>query len=237
MCVNLLILRKRDTTERGKTGKKEKMAKLHFFYGVMGAAKSTELIINAYKLKNSGKQYEVLKPAADNRDSDSEIVSRIGLREPAKALQNLQSYIPKEDTQFILIDEIQFFSVQDIDILNHIAKDLDKTIFCYGLLIDSNGGKFSASDWLFKVCNEKHRLEAVCEFQDCRKLATHHLRFSTKTGNVVRNGNQVEIGDSKEQSSDKSFYKSVCPCHFNMAYFKQPSFNWYRYIKEAQRTK
>ncbi|MBR5903924.1 MAG: hypothetical protein IKZ49_00125 [Alphaproteobacteria bacterium] len=210
------------------------MAKLHFFYGVMGAAKSTELIINAYKLKNSGKQYEVIKPAIDTRDSESEVVSRIGLKEPATALDNLDSYAPKEETKFILVDEIQFFSVQDIDRLNHIAKDLDKTVFCYGLLLDSNGNRFPASDWLFKVCNEKHRLEAVCELPECRKLATHHLRFNAETGDVVRNGNQVEVGDSKEKLASQSFYKSVCPQHFTSIYIKQPSFNWYRYMRETQ---
>lgn len=210
------------------------MAKLHFFYGVMGAAKSTELIINAYKLRDSGKQYEVLKPTIDTRDSKSEVVSRTGLREPATALDNLDSYTPKEETEFLLIDEIQFFAVQDIDRLNHIAKDLDITVFCYGLLMDSNGNKFDTSNWLFKVCNEKHRLEAVCECLKCRKLATHHLRFDAETGDVIRNGKQVEVGDSKEKVESKSFYKSVCPQHFTSVYFKQPSFNWYRYIRESQ---
>ena len=88
------------------------MAKLHFFYGVMGAAKSAELCINAYKLRKAGKKYEVLKPAVDTRDSLTEVVSRIGLREPAMALVNLDSYTPKKDTKFVLIDEVQFFLYQ-----------------------------------------------------------------------------------------------------------------------------
>ena len=72
------------------------MAKLHFTYGVMAASKSAELCIQAHNLRVSGNSYEVLKPSAENRDSETEVVSRIkGLREPARALPNLDNYEQK----------------------------------------------------------------------------------------------------------------------------------------------
>ena len=188
------------------------MAKLHFFYGVMASSKSALLGINAYNLTRQGKQWEAIKPAIDNRDSDTNIVSRTGIVTKARALKNLNSYKPKEGTDFLLIDEVQFFTPQDIDKLHHIAKDQDVTVFCYGLLLDSNGKRFPASDWLYKICNEKHRVEAVCEMPGCKKLATHHLRFD-KNNNVVCGGDQVEVGANQ--------YKSVCAAHWRAIYHKE----------------
>ena len=205
------------------------MAKLHFFYGVMGAAKSAELCINAYKLRKAGKKYEVLKPAVDNRDSLTEVVSRIGLREPAMALVNLDSYMPKKDTKFVLIDEVQFFSVSDIHKIVNIADTSNITIFCYGLTVDSNGNMFPASAALFAANPESHEYEVVCEMPECDNHASHHLRFD-QNGNIIRGGKQVEVGDSQ--------YLSVCrPCFHK--YYDNPSENllWYLYKKRSQNTK
>ena len=89
------------------------MAKLHFYYGVMSSSKSALLCINAYNLRRTDNKFEVIKPSIDNRDSTSKIVSRIGLSTDARALPNLDIYKPKRGTQFILVDEVQFFSPKD----------------------------------------------------------------------------------------------------------------------------
>ena len=185
------------------------MAKIHFYYGVMASSKSALLCINAYNLNRTGNKYEVLKPTTDNRDSTSEIVSRIGLHTPALALKNLDKYKPKRGTQFILIDEVQFFTPKDIDKLFQIADNSKITIFCYGLVVDSNGNMFPASERLFALNAERHEIETVCEMAGCVNSATHHLRFNTN-GDVVRGGSQVEVGASQ--------YKSVCRQHFRKLY-------------------
>ena len=192
------------------------MAKLHFYYGVMASSKSALLCINAYNLKRTGNKFEVIKPSADNRDSTSKIVSRIGLSTDARAMPNLDNYKPKRDTQFILIDEVQFFSPSDIDKLVEIADNSKTTIICYGLVVDSNGNMFPASKRLFEANAEKHEIETVCEMPGCVNSASHHLRFDDQ-GNVIRGGSQVEVGASQ--------YKSVCRQHFNSIYYKLPNFN------------
>ena len=188
------------------------MAKLHFYYGVMASSKSALLCINAYNLNRTGNKYEVLKPSTDNRDSATEIVSRVGLHTAARALPNLKDYKPKRGTQFILIDEVQFFSPSDIDKLFQIADNSKITIFCYGLVVDSNGNMFPASERLFAMNAERHEIETVCEMPGCVNSATHHLRFTEK-GDIVRGGSQVEVGASQ--------YKSVCRQHFRKLYYEQ----------------
>lgn len=188
------------------------MSKIHFYYGVMSASKSAMLGINAFNFDRTGNKWEAIKPITDDRDSDTDIVSRIGIKTKAIALENLDNYTPKKRTQFLLIDEVQFFSPKDIDKLVKIADSSKITIFCYGLKVDSNGDLFPASAKLISVADELHCMETVCEMPRCREMASHHIRFDAN-GNVVHNGTSVEVGASQ--------YKSVCRKHFYKMYYPQ----------------
>lgn len=205
------------------------MAKLHFYYGVMSSSKSAMLGINAFNFNRTDNKWEAIKPATDNRDSDTDIVSRIGIKTKATALQNLDNYKPKHSTQFILVDEVQFFSPRDIEKLVQIADTTNITIFCYGLKVDSNGNLFPASAKLLAEADELHPMETVCEMPRCSLMASHHIRFDSK-GNIIRGGNQVEVGASQ--------YKSVCRKHFHQLY-DDPSAKLCRYVFErnSQKTK
>ena len=188
------------------------MAKIHFYYGVMSSSKSAMLGINAFNFNRTGNKWEAIKPTTDNRDSDTNIVSRVGIQTPAKALKNLDNYKLKKGTQFLLVDEVQFFSPNDIDKLVQSADASNITIFCYGLKVDSNGDLFPSSAKLIAVADELHCMETVCEMPRCKEMASHHIRFDAN-GNVVRHGNQVEVGASQ--------YKSVCRKHFYKMYYPQ----------------
>lgn len=185
------------------------MAKIHFYYGVMGSSKSAELGINAFNFERTGNKWIAIKPTTDDRDSKTDIVSRIGVKTKAMALKNLDKFNPKRGTQFILVDEVQFFSPADIDKLVYIADHSKITVVCYGLMIDSNQNIFPASKHLVEVGAELHRMDSVCEMDNCTRLATHHIRFD-KDKNVIRDGQQVEVGAIQ--------YKSVCRIHYNELY-------------------
>ena len=205
------------------------MAKLHFYYGVMASSKSALLGINAFNFVRTENKWEAIKPATDNRDSATDIVSRIGIRTKARALKNLDNYKPKHGTQFILVDEVQFFSPKDIEKLVHIADTSKITIFCYGLKVDSNNNLFPASAKLLAEADELHQMETVCEIPRCSSMASHHIRFD-EAGNIIRGGNQVEVGASQ--------YKSVCRKHFHKLYDDQTA-NLMQYVraKRLQKTK
>ena len=182
------------------------MANLHFHYGTMGCSKSALLIINAYNQNKNGNKTEIIKPKVDNRFSSDAVNSRIGISAPAVVMESLVNWRPMPDTKMVLIDEIQFFSPSDIDHLVHIADNSPVIIMCYGLMIDSNECIFPASRRLIEVGAKLHRMESTCQIPG---LATHHLRFDN-TGNVVRAGAQIAVGDG--------MYKSVCRRHFNALY-------------------
>ncbi len=181
------------------------MANLHFHYGVMGAAKTAQLLTTAFNLMQTGKRVEIIKPQRDDRFSDNEIVSRIGLRMPALSLKNFDSYIPKPDTQFILIDEVQFFSSGDVDKLARIINYSKVIIMGYGLMTDSNEHLFPASQRLIEVGAKLHLIEANCQIDGCMNLATHNARFDAN-GHIITNGPQIAVGADR--------YRSVCRMHF-----------------------
>ena len=198
----MLILFPRDAESKER---KAIMAKLHFYYGVMASSKSALLGINAYNFTRTDNKWEAIKPSIDNRDSETKIVSRIGISTMARALPNLDDYKPKRSTQFILVDEVQFFQPSDIEKLVQIADNSNITIFCYGLKLDSNGNLFPAAAKLLAEADELHQMETVCEIPRCTSMASHHIRFDVQN-NIIRDGNQVEVGASQ--------YKSVCRKHF-----------------------
>lgn len=186
------------------------MADLKFMYGTMGSGKSGRIIDTAYSLRASGKRVEALKPAFDNRDSNTDIVSRSrNTRLPAVVLKNLNGYRPRPDTQFILVDEVQFFSPSDIQALVRIANTTPIVVMCYGLLLDSDQAMFPASAALIQSGAELEEMRTCCQINGCLNHATHHLRFDG-AGNVVRRGAQCQVGDSA--------YKSVCRQHFYNMY-------------------
>lgn len=188
------------------------MANLHFHYGVMGSSKSAQLIINAYNFRKNGVATEVIKPSTDTRFGATTIDSRIGLSVDATALGNLENWSPDAETKVILVDEVQFFSPSDIDKLVHIADTQNKIVMCYGLMVDSNEKLFPASARLVAVGAKLHAMASNCQIHGCMKMATHHLRFDS-SGNVVRAGQQIELGDGN--------YKSVCRMHYNQFYKNQ----------------
>ena len=176
----------------------------------MSSSKSATLGINAFNFNRTKNKWEAIKPLKDDRDSTTNIISRIGIETKATALENLDNYTPKKGTQFLLIDEVQFFSPKDIEKLVKIADSSKITILCYGLKIDSNGDLFPTSAKLISVADELHCMETVCEMPRCCEMASHHLRFDLN-GNVVRGGPSVEVGASQ--------YKSVCRKHFYKLYY------------------
>lgn len=185
------------------------MANLHFHYGVMSSSKSAALLINAYNFRKNGIKIELIKPSKDVRFSCDTINSRIGLSDTALALTDFKEYIPGTDTKVLLVDEVQFFTPSDIDILVDIADNKNKIIMCYGLMVDSNENIFPASRRLIEVGAKLHRMESNCQIPGCMHLATHHLRFDSN-GHVIRAGDQFALGDEN--------YKSVCRKHFNEYY-------------------
>jgi thymidine kinase len=190
------------------------MANLHFFYGTMGAAKSTKLIQDRYNFIQNGTRVYVIKPQTD-RHPEPKITTRIGLECPAAIHERLNVVKLREIPEFaaatvVLVDEVQFFTAPDIDALVTLADAYKQRVFCYGLMVDVNEKLFPASKHLIEVGAKLHELPVSCQMPGCQKLANHHLRY-TLDGIVIRNGDAVCVDDGCVK------YISVCRTCYDKA--------------------
>ena len=62
------------------------MAKLYFKYGAMGSSKTATALITKYNYEERGMKVWLIKPAADSRDGQFMLKSRIGLSSECEAI-------------------------------------------------------------------------------------------------------------------------------------------------------
>lgn len=181
------------------------MAKLYFRYGAMNCGKTTALLQTAHNYSESGQRAIIMKPAVDTK-MKSCVTSRLGISREVDLLvgedNDLYEYFKKKDSELdcILIDEVQFLTVAQIEQLYRVAVVLNIPVICYGLRADFRMDGFPASSRLLELAHSITEMKNVCS---CGKKATCNLRLVN--GIPVFKGNQVEIDDS-----DFISYKAVC---------------------------
>lgn len=192
-----------------------KSGKLIFKYGTMGAGKSLLLIATAHNFQERSIPFIILKSAIDNRDGEDVIHSRaLGNKEciTLQLTDNIYNIISeymktcseKDKLQWILIDEAQFLTKSQVDELGAIADDFGINVMCYGLRTDFKTELFPGSKRLFEISDTLEEIKSSCF---CGKKTIFNARID-KDGNLLKEGNQIEIG-----GDDK--YISLCrKCYF-----------------------
>lgn len=190
------------------------MAKLKFYYGVMGAGKTTELIKTYDIYKRKGLDPVVIKPIIDDREGVQKGWGTTSSRLiknpiPAYYFENAKNEIWKLDYGVILVDEAQFISREDILFLTDIVEKQKIDVIAYGLKTDVNGNLFKGAADLLVFADETKELETICENPNCQNKASMHLRYVD--GELDKSGNSVAI------EKGNVTYKSVCrPCWNNV---------------------
>ena len=117
------------------------MAKVHFFYSTMNAGKSTALLQSNYNYQERGMQTLLLTPKVDADANKSMVHSRIGLEAPAivvDADMNIFEYvsetIKEKEIACVLVDEVQFFSKQQVRQLCQVSDILNIPAMCLSLI-------------------------------------------------------------------------------------------------------
>ena len=119
--------------------------KLYFRYGTMGSAKTALLLTTAYNFEERGMRYVCLKPFVDTRESTNVIRSRIGIERECRWIYHETDIYEMAREMFgqtdavidwILVDEAQFLTADQIDQLSRIVDDFGSNVICYGLRTD-----------------------------------------------------------------------------------------------------
>lgn len=188
------------------------MSKLFFYYGPMGSSKSLRLLTTAYDFEEKGVQIMVLKPALDTRDGEGIIRSRAGLERKCimadkdvnlyKAIKAYKNVLASqlETLKWVIIDECQFLTEEQVDQLSDAVDFLDVNVMCFGLRTDFQSHLFPGSKRLFELADDIEEIKSTCECGE-RKTSIN-ARFD-ENGEIMIEGSQVEIG-----GNDK--YRAIC---------------------------
>ncbi len=197
------------------------MAKLFFRYSAMDAGKTLDLLKVAYNYNDRGQHTLILTSIIDRRAGDNNVKSRLGLNKEAISTQigdNLFDLIKLENEKqhiaCILIDEIHFFSVEQINQISDVVDYLNIPIICYGLRSDYRGIAFPSAAQLLAIADTIEELKTICH---CGRKATFNMLI--KNGIAVKTGESIVVDDDKLQKQDTR-YMSVCRRHWKEGKWK-----------------
>lgn len=186
------------------------MAQLYFNYAAMNAGKSAALLTAAHNYYERGMGTLILKPSVDNRESASEVVSRIGLRKEANIVtpdMDLFEFYKwaesQKDIHCVFVDEAQFLTSDQVFELCQIVDHYNIPVMCYGLRTDFRGFLFEGSKALLSVADKLVELKGVCH---CGRKSTMVARIR-EDGSAITDGDQVVIGGNDS-------YVSLCRKHW-----------------------
>lgn len=201
------------------------MAKLYFRYGAMSSGKSAYLLQAAYNYEVSGRKILIAKPNTDIK-SGQEVSSRLGISRKIDFTINKETNIFNLFNEYnqehmqntgtsiacLLVDEVQFLTVEHINQLLKISTLLDIPVIGFGIRTDFMTHGFEGSNRLMQIADSIEEMKTICS--KCGKgKATLNARKIN--GEYTFEGQQVEIDlNSDPKASNKNHkvsYESLCP--------------------------
>ncbi len=193
------------------------MAVLRFSFGTMGSGKSTLALQIHHNLAVRGLRGLLLTKL--DRDG-VQVTSRLGVSAPAVEVSTdldvfelAKSRLPLD---FLVCDEVQFYTADQCDQLARIVDDIGIDVFAFGLITDFRGLLFDGTRRMLEVADERveMQVEARCW---CGSRATHNARVVN--GVVVYEGETVVVGDTADAPSERLFgdsvrYELLCRRHY-----------------------
>lgn len=197
------------------------MAKLFFRYSAMDAGKTLDLLKVAYNYEDRGQHTLVITSAIDRRAGDNKVRSRIGFDKEATSTtieDNLFNLIKAQNEQqkiaCVLIDEIHFFSSEQIIQLSDVVDYLNIPVICYGLRSDYRGEPFPAATTLLAIADTLEEVKTICH---CGRKANFNMLV--RDGVAVKQGASVVVDDENLKKIDTK-YVSVCRRHWKDGVWK-----------------
>ena len=179
------------------------MAKLYFRSGAMSSSKTANAIMVKYNYGEQGQRAILVKPRTDTRDGLHIMKSRSGVMDECTLFDELDmEAVKRRDYDCIIVDEAQFLSKKEVELLTDIVDDYNVPVICYGLRADFRGELFEGSKWLLAWADSIEEVKTICW---CGRKATFNARV--QNGHIVREGEQIMMGGN-------SAYVSLCRRHW-----------------------
>lgn len=184
--------------------------------GTMRSAKSAQLIMKGYSLDEQGKKVLTFKPEMDTRDGAFVVSRALPIKRRATIVPQesdgsiMSSMTWAENPDVILIDELQFFTIPQIEKLAEISLTYDVDIFTYGLMLSYNGKMFEPIKRALECGFKMKTIDMSCDH--CNNDATHHTLYID--GMLQIDGEAINVENTKDKTQ---VYESVCYSCFQRA--------------------
>ena len=194
------------------------MAELLYFTGTMDSGKSTLALQTNHNYAARGRVGRLF--TSHDRAGAARVSSRLGLvHEALEVGPDLDFWHVVVDAlthgariDYLICDEAQFYSPQQVDQLARVVDELQIDVFCFGILTDFRTSLFPGSARLVELADRMLTLqvEALCW---CGKRATHNAR--TENGEMVTEGDVVVVGDVSDLDEPPAEigYEVLCRQH------------------------
>lgn len=190
--------------------------KILFKFGTMGSGKSLHLLATAHNFQEHSIPFLIFKSAIDTRDGENTIHSRaLGDRECVSVISSDDIYEIVSDyykknyegvdlLRWILVDEAQFLTVEQVEQLAAVADTFGINVICYGLRTDFQTHLFPASKRLFELADSVEEIKSSC-YCGCKTIFNARVNSNKE---IVTDGEQIEVGGDDR-------YVSLCrKCYF-----------------------
>lgn len=175
------------------------MGKFYFYYGTMGAGKTSMAINKAYEFKERNKKTYVYLPSSIPYEVKIESRNGLSINVSNELLgDNHLQFI--EDNSAIIIDEAQFLSDEAVVTLKDLSCFNNVMVFCFGLMSDFTGKMFEGTKRIIELADSIREVPCMCS--KCEKKAQYNFRLDVNTEQMLL---------------DKSKYIPLCYKCFNKA--------------------
>jgi len=196
------------------------VAELVFFCGTMDCGKSTLALQMHHNHAARGRGGVLF--TQNDRAGEHVLSSRLGLSVPAHEVnpgtdfwdEVVQRRSRGARVDFLICDEAQFYSAEQVEQLGRVVDDLDVDVFAFGITTDFRTRLFAGSARLLELADrvETLQVQALCW---CGARATHNAR--TEHGAMVVEGAQVVVGDVAVPAEDDAVgYEVLCRKHHRL---------------------
>lgn len=197
------------------------MSSLIFVFGPVSSSKTIQLITQAHQIRQiHGKDcIKLMKPGFDTRYGYNKITSAVGVGIEADFIINENDSIMKLDIEphsYLLVDEIQFFTIKQIYELRKLSIEKDIHIECFGLLKDFRNNLFQASAKLLELADKIVSVFAFCFLCSKQKLNCNQ-KNATYNMKIISNGDKIiptMDGASKECGGIEKYIPVCSNCYY-----------------------
>ena len=185
------------------------MAKLYFRYGAVGSAKTLNLLAVAHNYRLQSKEVLLIKPQVDERFGVNLVKSRAGLSAEADIVLANGDEAALLDAEglagisCVLVDEAQFLTTRQIEMLRELTVRFDVPVICYGLRTDFKSRLFPASQRLFELADSVEEVKTTCFF--CNRKAIFNMKHSN--GKATMDGPVIDLG------CEEKYFPSCFQCY------------------------